>query len=106
MNGKRALEIANEFLHYMNPDLWNGEGETPRSFNCGGIYEPEDRFGNLHLEIRFENETEVQGDWCVYVDLVDCGCTVEFSSCYGVNSPQNIADCIEAVCQWNGIGNR
>lgn len=104
MTRERALQIANEFLHYMNPDMWNGKGFSPASFN-EGIYEPEDNLGGLHLEITFGELDEGEEDtcWYTYVDLVDGGTTVEYLSCYGVDSPQNIADCIMDVCKWNGV---
>ena len=98
MEKGKALEIANEFLRCMNPDDWDGKGETPASLKLG-IYEPEARIGGLHLEIMFENKTEECGEWFTYVDLVDCGCSVASECCEGVNSAEDIAGCIEAVCR-------
>ena len=105
MNNKKALQIAHEFLMYMNPDMWNGRGNKPDSLD-ERIYEPDEKFGNFHLEITFVGSDEYNGEdsgWYTYVDLVSGGCSVDSSSCYGVDSPQNIADCILEVCKWNGI---
>lgn len=33
MTKEKAKLIADSFLDDMNPDLWNGEGNKPKSFN-------------------------------------------------------------------------
>lgn len=105
MTEKRALEIANEFLSYMNPEMWDGYGDPPDSFDQR-IYVPEDRFGGLrilHLEIVFIDKTKEGDGWCTYVDFCFDGCSIEQSSCYGVDSAQDIADCIMEVCKWRNV---
>ena len=36
MTKEKAKLIADSFLDDMNPDLWNGEGNKPKSFNDMG----------------------------------------------------------------------
>ena len=102
MTNEKALEIANDFLKYMNPDLWNGEGEMPDNLDTR-IWEEKDLHPDLYLDISMENNG-IEG-WYTYVELVDkaTDCMIECSSCYGIDSPQNIADAIMNLCELHGI---
>lgn len=62
MKIEKATKIVTEFLKDMNPDMWNGNGNKPESFDeHGWQYSLTD---DVNLEITFVNNEE--DGWCHY----------------------------------------
>lgn len=49
MTKEKAKLIADSFLDNMNPDLWNGEGNKPKSFNDMGLSNIRYRQSGSHI---------------------------------------------------------
>lgn len=81
----------------MNPDLWNGEGNKPKSFNeMIWDYPISD---TVNLEVTFGYD-ELDG-WKYYCDLVYESDNSSFAeqSGYGINFPHNITNTILELCK-------
>ena len=97
MKIEKATKIVTEFLKDMNPDMWNGNGNKPESFDeHGWQYSLTD---DVNLEITFVNNEE--DGWCHYCDLVYASDYVSFDmlSGYGIDSVQNIIDTVLDLCR-------
>lgn len=92
MTLKVALDIANEFLVTMNPDMWDGNGDEPATFDQR-VWSKE-LSKEVRLDISFEYDNE--DGWCTVCELVDVASNEMFDimSSYGIDSPQNLADTI------------
>lgn len=100
MDNKKALEIANQFINEMNPTLWDGNEPMPQIDQR--IWEDNDTFDDISIQLSFtDNDIDV---WCTYVELVDkvTDTMIECQTCYGIDSPQNIADSIMDLCGLQG----
>lgn len=94
---EKATKIVTEFLKDMNPDMWNGNGNKPESFDeHSWQYVLTD---DVNLEITFVNNEE--DGWCHYCDLVYASDNVSFDmlSGYGIDSVQNIIDTVLDLCR-------
>lgn len=97
MTKEKATEIVSEYLKDMNPDIWDGNGNRPTSFD--------DRAwqysltNEVNLEITFVNNEE--DGWCHYCDLVYASDNTSFDvlSGYGIDSVQNIIDTVLDLCR-------
>lgn len=97
MTKEKATEIVSEYLKDMNPDIWDGNGNRPTSFD--------DRAwqysltNEVNLEITFVNNEEY--GWCHYCDLVYASDNTSFDvlSGYGIDSVQNIIDTVLDLCR-------
>ena len=97
MTRERAEMIAKEFLHKMNPDMWNVIGEKPAAVNTK-LWECElnsDDF--LDISIEFDKKESLWVHRCEIVGKEDNTMT-EFLSGYGIDSYLNLADTIEDIC--------
>lgn len=97
MTKEKAKLIADSFLDDMNPDLWNGEGNKPKSFNeMIWDYPISD---TVNLEVTFGYD-ELDG-WKYYCDLVYESDNSSFAeqSGYGINFPHNITNTILELCK-------
>ena len=107
MDNKTALQIANDFLRDMNPNMWDGKGNVnPEQIHLDTrIWEERNVFDNVALWINFETpeENNYEDGWCTYIELRDdpdkddphC---LAIRTVYGIDSPQNIADGIMEIC--------
>ena len=99
-----ATKIATDFLKDMNPDMWDGNGDKPKSFDERGWQYP--LTDNVNLEITFVNG---KGDgWHHCCDLVHTSDDSSFGmlSGYGIDSKQNIIDTVLRLCrdcEWAGV---
>ena len=94
---EKATKIVTEFLKDMNPDMWNGNGNKPESFDeHSWQYALTD---DVNLEITFVNNEE--DGWCHYCDLVYASDDASFDmlSGYGIDSVQNIIDTVLDLCR-------
>ena len=97
MTREKAMEIEEDFLEKMNPDMWDGYGVKPLSFDeHGWQYSLTD---DVNLEITFVNNEE--NGWCHYCDLVYTSDNSSFDmlSGYGIDSVQNIIDTVLDLCR-------
>lgn len=96
----KAYEIADMHIKKMNPDIWNGEGEKPESFNTKIVTYPINDDFELDVSYEFEDT-----EWTHYVELRDkeSGELLECEHGYGIDARQNMADTISAVCRYRGI---
>ena len=67
MTREKATKIVTDFLSDMNPDMWDGNGNKPESFDERAWQYP--LTDSVNLEITFVND-EVDG-WHHCCDLVD-----------------------------------
>jgi len=106
MDNEIALQIANDFLKDMNPNMWDGKGKVyPEQIHLDTrIWEKRNVFDNVALWINFESPDENDdNEWCTYIELrdnpdIDDPYCLEITSVYGIDSPQNIADGIMEIC--------
>lgn len=97
MTREKATKIVTDFFSDMNPDMWDGNGNKPESFDeRAWQYQLTD---GVTLEITFAND-EVDG-WRHYCDLVFTSDNSSFDmlSGYGIDSPQNIIDTVLDLCR-------
>lgn len=93
----RAMEIAQEHLHLMNPTMWDGQGERPAAFNpIINTYSIDE---DTELDISFEKDDD-EG----WMHLCELRAKVsedllEVLSGYGIDSPQNLADTVSDICK-------
>lgn len=97
MTREKATKIVKDFLSDMNPDMWDGNGNKPESFNERAWQYP--LTDNVNLEITFVND-EVDG-WHHCCDLVFTfdNSSFDMLSGYGIDSPQNIIDTVLDLCR-------
>lgn len=97
MTREKATKIVTEFLKDMNPDMWNGNGNKPESFDEHSWQYP--LTDGVNLEITFVND--VEDDWHHCCDLVYTSDNSSFNmlSGYGFDSPQNIIDTVLDLCR-------
>lgn len=97
MTMELALNIANEFLDTMNPDMQDGNGDEPSGLNQS-IWSKR-LTDDVSLDISFEYDNE--DGWCTVCELVDVESNemFEIMSSYGIDSPQNIADTIYVLTE-------
>ena len=101
MTNEKAYEIAEEFIKNMNPTNWDGNGDQPDDF-YPWIWEVDSLSDKWKLEITYAQDyIDDVLIWCTYVDIVDKrdDHSVDMQSCYGIDSPQNIADAIMCLCK-------
>lgn len=101
MTNEKAYEIAEEFIKWMNPTNWDGSGDQPDDF-YPWIWEENKLSKKWNLEITYAQDyIDDVLTWCTYVDIVDkrSNDSVDMQSCYGIDSPQNIADAIMCLCK-------
>ena len=102
----KPIEIANEFIHEMNPTRWNGNGEIPIGFDTR-VMEFATDMPDVLLDVSFELYEEIDGNshWDHYCELVQesSDTIVDCAHGYGVDSPQNIADTIEYLLGVNKV---
>lgn len=92
MTRKDAEKIAQDFFKRCNPEMWDGNGEKPKSVDTR-IYEiPLPGFVRLDLSIADDG---VDG-WCHFCEIVDIISDemVEMQSGYGIDSIPNLTDTI------------
>lgn len=101
MNQADAEKIAQQHLSKMNPDMWDGNGEKPKTFDSRIVtYQLSD---GKELDISFEKdkspdtEDEAWEHYCELRDAESGDCLTPLHG-YGVNSMQNLADTINDVC--------
>lgn len=103
----KPIEIANAFIHEMNPSHWDGTGKTPSDFDCGELTFQTDN-PNVFIVIKFGLYFDDYGydrEWghsCILVDGKQ-DVTIDCYHGYGIDSPQNIADTIEFLLEVNGL---
>jgi len=93
---KRAAEIAQAHIQKANPTLWDGTGNRPADFDSRIATYPIDQ--DTELDISFEYE---KGDgWLHLCELRDkhTGELLELLHGYGIDSPLNLSDTIEDIC--------
>ena len=97
MKRETAGKIAKDFLNQMNPEMWDGNGEKPESFDNRAWEYP--LTNEVNLEITFVNNEE--DGWCHYCDLVCASDDASFDmlSGYGIDSVQNIIDTVLDLCR-------
>lgn len=97
MTREKATGIVLECLKEMNPDMWNGNGSKPASFDNRAWQYP--LTNEVNLEITFVNNEE--DGWCHYCDLVYASDNTSFDvlSGYGIDSVQNIIDTVLDLCR-------
>lgn len=97
MTREKASKIVTDFLKDMNPDMWDGNGDMPKSFDERGWQYP--LTDKVNLEITFVKDDE--DEWCHYCDLVYTSDNSSFDilSGYGTDSPQNIIDTVLDLCR-------
>lgn len=97
MTKEKATEIVSEYLKEMNPDMWNGNGNRPTSFDNRAWQYP--LTNEVNLEITFVNNEE--DGWYHYCDLVyeSDNSSFDMLSGYGIDSVQNIIDTVLDLCR-------
>ena len=84
MTNETATKIVTEFLKDMNPDMWDGNGDKPASFDERSWRYPITM--NIDLEITFAKDEE--DGWRHYCNLVRLSDDSSFGmlSGYGIDS--------------------
>ena len=101
------IEIANAFIHEMNPSHWNGIGEVPSDFDRSELSFQTDKpnvFITLSYSLFFD-DYGYDGEWghsCYLVNGKE-DTTIDCVHGYGIDSPQNIADTIEYLLEVNKL---
>lgn len=97
MKRETAEKIVKDFFNQMNPEMWNGNGNRPTSFDDRAWQYP--LTNEVNLEITFVNSEE--DGWCHYCDLVYASGNSSFDmlSGYGIDSVQNIIDTVLDLCR-------
>ena len=98
INRNFALKIATKHLKEMNPDMWNGEGDTPSSFDeriC--TYEISSDYTELDISFYYDEDEQI---WCHYCELRDKETEelLQPISGYGIDSVLNLVDSIIDAC--------
>lgn len=100
---EKARKIAEDFLAKMNPEMWDGKGEKPESFDTRIVtYDIGSKYDN-ELDISFEYLEEDEGDisgWTHYCELrniITEDLMIPLHG-YGIDSVQNLVDTIMDIC--------
>lgn len=90
--------IVKEFYKQMNPDIWDGSGERPDSFDTHAWEYP--LTDAVHLELAFGYD-ESDGGWKYFCDLVysSDNSSFDMTSGHGIDSPQNIINSVMQLCR-------
>lgn len=93
---ERAVEIALKHIQKANPSLWNGSSERPKDFDSRILTYPIDE--DTELDISFEYEKK--DGWLHLCELRHrhTGELLNIMHGYGIDSPQNLTDTIEDIC--------
>lgn len=87
-----AMRLALRHLRNHNPDMWDGVGQMPKSFDrFDAVY----RIDDGH-QIRISSDVRF-GEWMHIVEYVVCGEVSSQITGYGIDSPQNLADSINEI---------
>jgi len=99
MNSKQAEQIARDFIGQMNPELWDGVGKKPQSFNTLIVtYDINSKNSNV-LDISFEYNKE-EKTWEHYCELRDThteDLVIPLHG-YGIDSILNLTETILDIC--------
>lgn len=99
MTREKASKIVTDFFKDMNPDMWDGNGNKPKSFNeCGWQYPLTD---NVNLEITFVDDNKYGWHHCCDLVHTSDNSSFDMLSEYGIDSPQHIIDTVLALCSLN-----
>lgn len=98
MKKTRVKLIVKEFYKQMNPDMWDGSGERPDSFDTHAWEYP--LTDAVHLELAFGYD-ESDGGWKYFCDLVHSSDNSSFDMTSGheINSPQNMINSVMQLCR-------
>lgn len=98
MKKTRVKLIVKEFYKQMNPDMWNGSGERPDSFDTHAWEYP--LTDAVHLELAFGYD-ESDGGWKYFCDLVysSDNSSFDMTSGHGIDSPQNMINSVMQLCR-------
>ena len=103
MTREKASEIVKDFLKNMNPDMWDGNGNKPKSFEPESLYDRNRLYpltDRVNLIITFVNNEE-EG-WHHRCDLVYGNAWYNsfdtLSGC-GIDSMQNIVYTVLSLCR-------
>lgn len=101
MKREDVEKIARHHLSKMNPDMWDGDGMEPKTFDSRIVtYQLSD---GMELDISFEkdkNPDTKKNEWEHYCELryaTNGDCLIPLHG-YGIDSLQNLADTIDDVC--------
>ncbi len=102
MTHEQAQTIATQFIENMNPERWNGVGETPASFDERSYEEPIS--DNIVIELTFVGDNygyDEEWGYATFCELVtDNGQTYgRHTSIAEINNVEGIADMIEYLCK-------
>lgn len=99
MTRNDAYEITKTHLNKKNPTNWDGNGESPPTFDPSA--KTYVMSANQKLIIRFEYNVEDQA-WEHVCELRnDRTHAVTLLHGYGINSPENLTDTIEYICLYD-----
>ena len=98
MKKTRVKLIVKEFYKQMNPDMWDGSGERPDSFDAHAWEYP--LTDAVHLELAFGYD-ESDGGWKYFCDLVysSDNSSFDMTSGHEINSPQNMINSVMQLCR-------
>lgn len=98
MKKVRVKLIVKEFYKQMNPDMWDGSGERPDSFDTHAWEYP--LTDVVHLELAFGYD-ESDGGWKYFCDLVysSDNSSFDMTSGHEINSPQNMINSVMQLCR-------
>ena len=96
MTREKATKIVSEYLKEMNPDMWDGYGVKPPSFD-DMIYEYP-LTDEVRLEIVFIYDEEDGWHYCCDLVYRTSNESIYMLSGYGIDSSFNLANTIEEIC--------
>lgn len=98
-----AERIAQEFIDEMNPDLWNGIGDTPDNLDTRIVtYNINSENNELDISLELEENPETgEKEWthCCELRDKDNGDLMDIQHGYGIDSIPNLADTILDICK-------
>lgn len=99
MDKEMAKSIIDDFFSDMNPDLWNGNGDKPVSFDSRPWQYPLSNEVNLEITVVFDTEN----GWYHCCDLVHTqdDSSFDVASGSGIDSKEKIADTVMKLCSRN-----
>lgn len=101
MNREDVEKIAQQHLSKMNPDMWAGNGIKPKTFDPRIVTYQLSK--GMELDISFEKDKSSDtnnNEWEHYCELrcvINGECLIPLHG-YGINSPQNLSDTIDVIC--------
>ena len=98
MKNIKATTIVNRFYEEINPDMWDGSGKMPDSFDTHAWEYP--LTDTVHLELAFGYD-ESNGGWKYFCDLVysSDNSSFDMTSGHEINSPQNMINSVMQLCR-------